>query len=266
MYFFYIDDSGHIDYHPKASKYFVYNALGFDSSNWQSINNQIVELKQQIFKTPNAELLEIKSNWLRLPKEIENKWYLKKLTATERHDLSMGMYDVILNNDITLIACVINKDKMLEKDQQRAFAPNVYALELLLERISMFMYNNNPEKQAIIVADKCSNEIEAMLNKNHVERRNHKGFNSKNLSMIIKNLLFVDSKYSNFVQLTDLCAYNIFHTFEYSKPDYEFFRKILNKYDCDKERSLLNYGITCLPADNDKSEVMEFLKTYKKPL
>ena len=138
MYLFYIDDSGQIDYSQQTSKYFVFNALGFESSEWQSINQQIVDLKKSILKTPNAELLEIKSNWLRIPKEREKHWYLDKLKTSELKSLTDGLFNIVLNNNTTLIASVINKDNMLKEYGQKAFKPNIYAMELLLERISLF--------------------------------------------------------------------------------------------------------------------------------
>lgn len=268
MFLFYIDDSGQVDYNPKASEYFVYNALGFDSSKWNEINQQVVELKQKVFETPNSELLEIKSNWIRIPKEREKRWYLKKLAGEELKELSIGLLDIILNNDVTMIATVINKNNMLKEYGQKAYHPNIYAMELLLERVSLFMNENYSGKQAMIIADKCSNDIESLLNKNHVDHRNnHNGYSWKNLSNIIENLLFVDSKYSNFIQLTDLCAYNIFRAFKDKDPEYEFFRKILCKYNADKNGCLLNYGIVCKPFDNSKkhinSTMIEFLRGYK---
>jgi len=179
------------------------------------------------------------------------------------------MLNIVINNEITLIASIINKNNMLKEYGQKAFAPNVYGMELLLERISLFMNNNYPEKQAIIVADKCSNDIESLLNQNHIDHRNnHNGYSWKNLSNIVENLLFDDSKYSNFIQMTDLCAYNVFRAFRDKNPDYHFFRKVLPKYNADKNGCLLNYGIVCKPFDtsqkNTKSNMIEFLKTYKR--
>lgn len=268
MFLFYIDDSGQIDYNQQANKYFVFNALGFDSSEWQPINQQIVSLKQSIFKTPNAELLEIKSNWLRIPREREKHWYLKELEVSELKNLTNSLYNIVLNNNITLIASVINKDNMLKKYGQKAYKPNIYAMELLLERISLFMNENHPDKQAIIIADKCSNDIEGMLNDNHVKKRNKSGggYTWKNLQIIIENILFADSKYSNFIQLTDLCAYNIFHAFQYNKPKYEYFQKILPKYHSEENGVLLNYGIVYQPSEKKEtnSDTLNFLQSYKK--
>lgn len=267
MFLFYIDDSGQIDYNPNASEYFVYNALGFDSDEWDKINQEVVKLKQNIFKTPNAELLELKSNWIRIPKEREKRWYLNKLTEEELRDLSQGLLDIIINNKITLIAVVINKNNMLKEYGQNAYPPNIYAMELLLERISLFMNKNNPDKQAIIIADRSSNNIEALLNKSHIEHRNNKkGYTWKNLSIIIENLLFVDSKYSNFIQLTDICAYNIFRAFKDRNPGYEFFRKILSKYDKDEKNCLLNYGIVCKPLNARRQCASEIINFLKKPI
>ena len=108
-----------------------------------------------------------------------------------------------------------------------------------------------------------------MLNDNHVKKRSSTGgYTWKNLSIIIENILFVDSKYSNFIQLTDLCAYNVFHAFQYNKPGYEYFQKILPKYHSDESGVLLNYGIVYKPAErkNNQSDTFNFLQSYKKPL
>lgn len=271
MFLFYIDDSGQIDYNPNASEYFVYNALGFDSLKWDNINQEVVKLKQSIFQTPHAELLEIKSNWLRIPKEREKRWYLNKLDENELKMLSTGLLDIILANDIIMIAIVINKNNMLKNYGQHAYAPNFYAMELLLERISLFMNDNHSDKQALIIADKCSNQIECLLNQSHIRHRTiNNGYSWKSLSNIIENLLFVDSKYSNFIQLTDLCAYNIFRAFRDKNPDYDFFAKMLPKYNSDKNGCLLNYGIVCKPFDSNtpktsNSIMINFLRRYKNP-
>ncbi|MDD3435669.1 MAG: DUF3800 domain-containing protein [Candidatus Gastranaerophilales bacterium] len=267
MFLFYIDDSGQIDYNPNASEYFVYNALGFNSHDWNKINQQVVELKQNIFKTPNAELLELKSNWIRIPKEREKRWYLKKLSETELKQLTDRLLDIIIQNNIILIAVVINKNNMLKKYGQNAYPPNIYAMELLLERISLFMHRKYKDKQAIIIADRCSNNIEDLLNKNHVEHRGKLGgYTWKNLSIVIENLLFVDSKYSNFIQLTDICAYNVFRAFKDRNPNYEFFQRILSKYDRDEKECLLNYGIVCKPLDANKDIASGMINFLKKPI
>ena len=61
MYLFYIDESGEIAYN-SGSKYFVFNALGINANDWKSINHKVNELKTAIFKTPDAPILEVKSN------------------------------------------------------------------------------------------------------------------------------------------------------------------------------------------------------------
>ena len=63
MYLFYIDESGEIGYN-SGTKYFVYSALGIHEQNWKNINNQVNDLKTNIFKSDKAPILEIKSIWL----------------------------------------------------------------------------------------------------------------------------------------------------------------------------------------------------------
>ena len=79
--------------------------------------------------------------------------------------------------------------------------PNVFAIQYLLERISLFMAYNHPDKQAIVIMDKCSDSIEKMLNRTH-SLQIENGYSWKGVKNIIENIMFVDSQYNNFIQLT----------------------------------------------------------------
>ena len=222
MYLFYIDESGEIGYN-SGTKYFVYNAFGIHEADWKNINNQVNNLKTQVFKSNKAPILEIKSNWLRNPHERNRREYLKNLSENELKQLSYGLYDIILHNNCVLLSSVINKDSLLKHYGINKPDVNLFALKYLLERISIYMNKNHPAEQAIIIMDKCSDHIEKMLNQTHTLQQ-AEGYTWQNNKNIIENLLFVDSQYNNFIQLTDLCAYSINRAFKDDNPEYEFFR------------------------------------------
>ena len=265
MYIFYIDESGEIGYN-SGTKYFVFNALGIDAKNWKNINKNVNDLKTAIFNTNDAPILEIKSNWLRSPHERNKRDYLKNLSENELKQFTQGLYDIIVNNDCVLISMVMNKDSLLKKYGINAIEPNILAIEYLLERISIYMDVNHQDKQAIIVMDKCSDNIEKLLNRLHTLHLQD-GYSWKGIKNIIENIMFVDSQYNNFIQLTDLCAYNINRAFRDDNPDYEFFQRIVSKFATNKKTGLINgSGITYKMKEyfkDDNPNMYKFLTTYK---
>lgn len=265
MFLFYIDESGEIDYNSKT-KYFVFNALGIDAKNWKLLNTEVNKLKYCIFDRPDAPILEIKSNWLRFPREREKHDYLASLSSDDLKKLSLGMMDLIIKNELVLISIVVNKDSLLRHYGMGKPSPNVFAIQYLLERISLYMHYNEPDKQAIVIMDKCSDNIEKMLNQTHTLQIKDGYSWTKNKS-IIENLMFVDSQYNNFIQLTDLCSYSINRAFRDDNPDYPFFKMLLSKFSVNVKNGLINNaGITYKLKEyfnEDNPKMYEFLTTYK---
>lgn len=265
MFLFYIDESGEIAYN-SGSKYFVFNALGINANDWKNINHKVNVLKSSIFKTDSAPILEVKSNWIRFPKEREKHKYLANLSIEELKQLSYGLMDIIVNNNCTLISTVINKDSLLRHYGINKPEPNIFAIQYLLERISLFMAYNYPAEQAIVIMDKCSDSIEKMLNRTH-SLQIEEGYSWKGVKNIIENIMFVDSQYNNFIQLTDLCAYNVNRAFKDDNPDYSFFKMLLPKFAYNIKTGMINnVGITYklkeyLEKDNPK--ICKFLNMYK---
>lgn len=265
MYLFYIDESGEIAYN-SGTKYFVFNALGIDENHWKSINKQVNDLKSAIFKSKDAPILEIKSNWLRFPQERAKRKYLSDLSSEELNQLSNGLFDIIVNNNCVLISIVINKDSLLKKYGISKPDTNIFAIKYLLERISIYMYYTHKKEQAIIIMDKCSDSIEKMLNETHMLQLED-GYSWKGIKNIIGNLMFVDSQYNNFIQLTDLCAYNVNRASKDDNPNYPFFQRILPKFAFNTKTGLLNgAGITYKMKETfeqDNPQMYRFLNAYK---
>ncbi len=265
MYLFYIDESGEIGYN-SGTKYFVFNALGIDSKEWRIINNKVNHLKFCIFNSSNAPILEVKSNWIRQPQERIKHPHLANLSKEGLKELSLGLMEVICSNNCTLISIVVNKDSLLRYYGLNKPEPNVFAIQYLLEKIALYMQYNQKERQAIVVMDKCSDSIEKMLNKTHTLQAPN-GYSWTNNKSIIENLMFVDSQYNNFIQLTDLCSYIINRAFRDDNPDYEFFRMLLPKFNINIKNGLINNaGITYKMKEylkTDNPNMFNFLNTYK---
>ena len=265
MFLFYIDESGEIAYN-SGSKYFVFNALGINADNWKNINHKVNDLKTNIFKTNSAPILEIKSNWIRFPKERKKHKYLANLSSCELKQLSCGLMDIIVNNNCVLISTVINKDSLLEHYGNNKPQPNIFAIQHLLDKISIFMAYNYPDKQAIVIMDKCSDNIEKILNRTH-SLQVEEGYSWMGVKNIIENIMFVDSQYNNFIQLTDLCAYNINRAFKDDNPEYPFFKMLLPKFAYNlKTKTINNAGITYKLKEyfkQDNPKMHKFLNSYK---
>jgi len=265
MFLFYIDESGEIGYNSKT-KYFVFNALGISASNWRNLNSEVNRLKFCIFDRPDAPILEVKSNWIRYPREREKHEYLSSLSKEELAKLSVGLLDIITRNELVLISIVVNKDSLLRYYGLNSPSPNVFAIQYLLERISLYMHYNQNDKQAIIIMDKCSDNIEKMLNQTHILQMKE-GYSWINNKSIIENLMFVDSQYNNLIQLTDLCAYNINRAFRDDNPEYPFFKLLLPKFNINTQNGLINNaGITYKLKEyfkEDNPKMYKFLYNYK---
>jgi hypothetical protein len=265
MFLFYVDESGEIAYNSK-SKYFVFNALGISADNWRLINDKVNNLKKSVLRTDEVPILEIKSNWIRFPQERAKHKHLANLSEEDLKRLSNGLMGIIIDNDCTLLSVVVNKDSLLRHYGLNKPEINVFAIQYLLERIALFMGYNHPDKQAIVIMDKCSDSIEKMLNKTHTLQV-QQGYSWQNNKNIIENLMFVDSEYNNFIQLTDLCAYNVHRAFKDDNPNYPFFKALLPKFAFSKkDGSINNAGITYKLKEylkDDNPQMYKFLNTYK---
>lgn len=267
MYFFYLDESGHIDYKSNV-KFYVLTALAVRADDWDCIQEQMFELKRKIFKRRNVAQYEIKSNWLRQPKERARVEYLSKLSPDDLTAMGEGLYQVLLDQTCpkTIISVVVNKDAMLKTYGQSADPPNLYAYKLLLERISLFLNDKNAE--GIVICDRYANQTDDLLNQTHVHTHHNGGYSWKKLKNIKENLFFVDSKFNNLIQLADICSYNVFRAFTYDEPDYPYFQKTLPLVRKVDGYSLLKVGITVRPNPDQIKQpeilnMVNFLKAQK---
>lgn len=188
--------------------------LGVQAKDWKALNTDVLTLKQTYFDDPRVE---IKSNWLRIPKERQAHYInLYRITEVELDEFVAKLYDILLSYDVTLIASVINK---LQVKAQYAMpqSPSSLAYRLALERIELFLQDKTDEN-GIVIFDKITElemrkkGYENLLARQH-RRYLEKGTDFVQVSQIIEGLLFIPSFENSFIQLADLCAYNIYRQF-----------------------------------------------------
>jgi hypothetical protein len=289
LYKVFIDDSGSKDYISPYSRDFIDNPPIFDNyekfwrdnyfvlcgvrvaqENLNEINSIINKLKEKYFKT---HLVELKSDWFR-NEHKRKKNYLNKYNISVE-DLTKFMneiYDMIANysDKLKLIAVVFDKRFYGDEKRQRSEgSPLAKTSQIIFERLQYLGTYH------IVIFD----QMEASLKIDH-------GNNGKILEVLrgnkemekiyvakydkISDIKFIKSSNENFLQIADLCAYNVYRQFVHygrewsgNKKDkngksilgmYEYFNRIRCNFihlPMGIEKKVCGVGMVCIP-DFDK--------------
>jgi hypothetical protein len=257
-YLFYIDESGQREY-GKTSRYFVLCGLAVPIELWQQINGNILALKRSYFGTPEVE---IKSSWLRYP-DARQKWYLDpySISAESLTEFTERLYDILDHPALHLFSAVVDKTQM-----QKAYSlpqnPSSLAYRLIFERFQHFLEAQEESSYGIVIFDRIDDTAfrkgyENLLSRQHL-RYLEKGTDFVKIDNIVEGLLFIPSAANCFVQLADICAYNIFRQFvehgnEWDKPGgktlplYHYFGRIVYHFYTGPRSTLSGYGIKKYP-------------------
>lgn len=240
LYFFYVDESGTLDPNidpPKKGKYpreflYVLTAIALFEGNWRgfedTINTKKFELASRmkdLVGSPTMVDCEVKSTWIRIPKERERRPFLAHLNEMELLELSDLYYRQLEYHHMTIFSVIIDKRYLRsfmdpEKLHRKAW-------ELLLERIQGFLGQDHPKHRGIVMADDISPQVNRKLALKHSYILREGTSSGCRLTQIVEMPLFVQSGLSNGVQLADLVGYNVYRTFKENLLDYPFFLKIL---------------------------------------
>ena len=236
MYLFYVDESGNLDINNPSSWLYTMTAVGIFEHNWPKFYMPIVQHKRwlaaKIWERTGVQLqlhdCEVKSTWLRIPKRRAESAFLSALAIEEMKGLVNLYYQNIEKENVVCMSVAIDKRELHAHFDQTKL--HLKAWELLCERIEQYMREKHRKHRAIIIVDDVSPQENASLANKHaffIE-----GQTSANIPLrrIVEMPLFVRSELSEGVQLADLCAYNVYHSVSYNKPDYPFFCRMLPYY------------------------------------
>jgi len=282
MYFFYVDESGNLD--PSVSgeradgtKYakdhiYVLSAVSLFEKRWhgfeKTLNRKKWELIDIIRRSPKPQVqleladCEIKSTWIRIPKERSQRPFLANLTDLELNQLVDLFYQQLSRHYMKIFGIVVDKRHL--HDYLDSAKLHRKAWELLLERIELFLREEHPKHQGVLITDDVSKERNRSLAMKHAYIQSEGTATGVWLSHIVEMPLFVRSELSNGVQLTDLVAYNIYRAFRYEDLDYPFFAKIVPYlWASEKTGGNLLDGLRVFPQESPLNSLLQTVATRR---
>lgn len=230
MYLFYVDESGNLDVNNADSWLYVLTAVGLFEHNWRTFYMPLVEHKRQlmakIYQRSGSRLAlhqcEVKSTWLRIPQRRKaESVFLSMLEPAERTDLAMRYYNQLETCKTVCVSVAIDKRELHDYIDQSKL--HLKAWELLCERVENYMREHHPKHRAVLIVDDVSPQENKSLASKHAYFLEQRTSANLPIRRIVEMPLFVRSELSEGVQLADLCAYSLYHSICYNKPEYPFF-------------------------------------------
>ena len=282
MFLFYVDETGNRDPRIQISKkngeiiendwLYVLTAVCIFEHRWhgfeKTLNRHKIHLMNRIWDETGVRLdlslCEIKSNWIRVPKEREKHPFLKYLSDQELKDLVDLFYTQLLYHNMHILTVLVDKRYLLDyMDQEKIHRKS---WELLLEQVQRLMSANYEKHQALLVNDDVSREMNQALAMKHAYLLDQGTKNNLWLTNICEMPMFVRSELSNGVQLADLCSYNIYRAFKGNNLTYPFFKKIQpriwSRSSIIKKDSVVPFsGVWVFPAN---SPLRDVVKVFEK--
>lgn len=264
---FYMDDSGTKEYAYSAdaystkgnTRYFCFGGVLINSQRGPLLGREIANCKKRHFGT---EEVEIKSNWLRIPKE-RKKRYLDRYGLTEDRvgEFVSDLYNILSEAEILILAAVVDKEHMQEDYGEGAWYPPAICYEVLMQRLVQEI--PYPNIVSVVVDDMDGatpkgNQYKINLKKQHNSLRKNGSRLRKGLDFRpLQGLKFMDSAKSHHVQAADIVAYNVYRQFvdhgedwenaaNTELPTYEWLAKLAGKFR-NKDGRIQGYGIIKMP-------------------
>lgn len=268
MYFFYIDESGSRDPAVKATRedgtviekdhLYVLCAVALYEKKWGHFERAITNVKLEFLDNLrrrnqvalNFSDCEVKSTWLRIPKERKtHSQFLDLLTEQERTKIADTYYQQIADQHMIVFAVVI--DKRCLREHMTAELVHKKAYELLLERIENYLREYHGNHLGVIVIDDTQRQLNRAVALKHAYFQREGNANVR-FRHIVEYPFFTESTLSNGIQLADLCAYNVYRVFRNGDFSYPFFQRILPAiYRSEHTAPLKLDGLKIFP-DNSK--------------
>ena len=265
MYFFYLDESGSRDPSigtPEKPKEHIYVllAVGMYERQWRPFELEVSQLKLQLseklqqagqgqFELANCE---VKSNWLRLPKERKKRSpFLHALGQDDLRRLTDIYSDQVAKRNVVIIASVIDK-RYLHSSITQERLHNI-AYEFLLERVQNYLKEYHWRHLGLIIMDDTDKKLNQSIAMRHAsfQRDGNKNMGFPN---IVEYPFFTRSELSNGVQLADQLAYNVYRAFRNEDPDYSYFKDLLGYFYRGRDGAVL-HGLKVWPDDSPLLEL-----------
>jgi hypothetical protein len=260
-YHAFLDESGQRETGTGTDRYYVVAGVIVSASSVDRYKLEMGGLKRAFFRT---HLVEIKSNWLRQPRERSRHYLIPyKIDENRLSQFVSVIYDWLLATDLILIAGVVDKVD-LEKQYAHPHHPSALAYQMFLQRYQRFLAKRRVKGSVTIDhvegGTKAGNKWKDLLSRQHrLLLKNGCNYTSTKFLNISDTLSFCDSSHSEGIQLADLVAYNVFRQFKdhghcwenptlESLPVYQYFGNMLPRFDHNGDGVFAGFGIAKLPT------------------
>lgn len=256
----YCDESGQRDYGPKTDPYFVVASVVVPADEATHLEDELRGLKRAFWGLPDIEL---KSNWIRQPKEREKHYTTPHgIGLKEVGELVDAVYRWMRKSPLVLLAGVVDKPQMLSRYSSPHYSGAV-AYTMFLQRYQKLLSKRKGDGSVIF--DDPSGKSPGghnwrlLLQRQHATLKKHGCPYTGTKFVDVGPIALVDSATSVFVQLADLVSYNTFRQFRdhgpawednslKSLPLYEHFATIAPQFDKGPNGEFAGYGVTKWPV------------------
>jgi hypothetical protein len=264
----YIDDSGEKEYGSNTSRYFVYAGVIVDRADEDAIVAEIDELKRAAFGTTDVE---IKSNWLRIDRERERRYFKPfGITPARLDQFGEEVGRLMTSDRLTYLAAAIDKPAMLEK-YPNPWYPSATAYQFLLQRYERHCADAGAS--GLITVDDMdgsspkNNQWRDLLRAHHTRlKKDGCPLTKMTFPNMPKAPLFASSKGLNLLQLADLLAYNVFRHFREhgdawetgeAMPTYKHLDPLLPRFRLGPDGVIEGWGIVKWPTAREGKWAVE---------
>ncbi len=260
----YVDDTGTKEQEATGSRLFAYGGIAIRQSNEAFVENRLLAFVRNYF----PEIVELKSRWFRMHDLRQEHYLVPYGISLDRFDqFSRELFDLLCHLPIRCIGVVVDKIRQSSAYSVRLFAPSAVCYDLFLQRAANFCSQYKGQRVDIFVDDISGknpkgHKWEDLLLKQHASLlkgrspfyKTWKSRSGMDYSKINNTLIFLDSTKSVFIQIADLCAYNVMRqakdhwgNFDGSPfyHGYSWIKPIMHR-DPDTGR-IGHYGALCFP-------------------
>jgi len=251
-YIIYLDES-----YEKSSEYVIMVGFIAPLEKWKILNDEINQLKIKYFKDPYYNLKKIRRNKY----DKEKIW--DSLTQQQKDEFNNEFYEIITKEDYTIIASVIDKEKMENKTKELIFHLNY---SFIIQRYEYFLSEHNSYGLAIMDEADASVEVRDLLHSHEgflkegvsVKREDIqfklgtneiylKDYKKRQLNHICENLTFQDDEDNNMLQITDMIAAAMFAKFNRSSD--VWYNKIEKIIRHNSDGKIEGWGLKVFPKE-----------------
>ena len=232
MFLMFVDESGDCGTHNSPTRFFALTGLVIHELRWKHYLNEIIDFRRQLRARFGLKLREeIHSGAL-----ISKPGNLSRIPKHQRLEILRAFADKLASlPELNVISVLVDKQgKPIDYDVfENAWRALVQRFENTITA-GNFSGPKNPDDRGIILCDNTDNKkLTGLMRRMHVynpvpnQVQFGTGYRNLALRYLIEDPVFKDSRFSQFVQAADLCAFMLY---QFNQPSSYIRKKSARRY------------------------------------